>query len=81
MLMFGTLPLKFIVVSDPFSSISSSVGFGVSVLIHHVSCRESMNNPNSEGIRTHNFYRPHPREDGEGTVFTGVCLSTRGGVP
>ena len=25
-------------------------------------------------------YRPHPK-DGEGTVFTGVCLSTRGGTP
>ena len=24
------------------------------------------------------FYRPHPK-DGEGTVFTGVCLSTAGG--
>ena len=25
-----------------------------------------------------NHYRPHPK-DGEGTVFTGVCLSTLGG--
>ena len=25
-------------------------------------------------------YRPHPK-DGEGTVFTGVCLSTPGGYP
>ena len=26
------------------------------------------------------FYRPHPKH-GEGTVFTGVCLSTPGAVP
>ena len=33
-------------------------------------------------IHLHHYYRPHPK-DGEGTVFTGVCLSTllgRGGV-
>ena len=26
------------------------------------------------------IYRPHPK-DGQGTVFTGVCLSIPGGIP